>query len=158
MRVLKYFQNVVFVMFSISCIKLAQYNEYLVRTVVTDDLVYTGPSEVPAQRPVRRSLDVFFDLCPTKQLSKQPWGWWFEMPSWSLWRHCNANATHHRIENSTGHSVLKVITIGWSQFQPGSNKQLKFNLFCMSRWLLLVSIWLENLQPALCKLSVETEN
>ena len=24
-----------------------------------------------------------------KRLSKQSWGWWFEMPSRSLWRHCN---------------------------------------------------------------------
>ena len=26
-----------------------------------------------------------------KQLSKQSWGWWFETPSPSLWRHCNVN-------------------------------------------------------------------
>ena len=24
-----------------------------------------------------------------KRLSKQSWGWWFETPSCSLWRHCN---------------------------------------------------------------------
>ena len=45
--------------------------------------------EFPAQRPVTRSFDVFFDLRPNKQLSKQWWGWWFETPSWSLWRHRN---------------------------------------------------------------------
>ena len=43
-----------------------------------------------AQRPVTRSFDVFFDLGLNKRLSKQPWGWWFEMLSWSLWRQCNA--------------------------------------------------------------------
>ena len=47
------------------------------------------PGEFPAQRPVRRSFDVFFDLRPNKRLSKQSWGWWFETPSRSLWRHCN---------------------------------------------------------------------
>ena len=26
-----------------------------------------------------------------KRLSKQPWGWWFETPAWSLWRHRNDN-------------------------------------------------------------------
>ena len=31
--------------------------------------------EVPAQRPVTRSFDVFFDLRLNKQLSKQWWGW-----------------------------------------------------------------------------------
>ena len=46
-------------------------------------------SEFPAQRPVTRSFDAFFDLHPNKRLSKQPWGWWFETPSWSLWRQCN---------------------------------------------------------------------
>ena len=45
--------------------------------------------EFPAQRPVTRSFDVFFDLRLNKRLSKQPWGCWFETPSWSLWRQCN---------------------------------------------------------------------
>ena len=45
--------------------------------------------EFPSQRPVTRSLDVFFHLCPNKRLSKQSWGWWFETPSRPLWRHCN---------------------------------------------------------------------
>ena len=44
---------------------------------------------IPHKRPVTRSFDVFFDLRLNKRLSKQPWGWWFETPSWSLWRQCN---------------------------------------------------------------------
>ena len=50
---------------------------------------FTGPGEFPAQRPVTRSFDVFFDLRPNKRLSKQPRGWWFDTSSWSLWRQCN---------------------------------------------------------------------
>ena len=50
---------------------------------------FTGPGEFPTQRPVTRSFDVFFDLRLNKRLSKQPWGWWFETLSWSLWRQCN---------------------------------------------------------------------
>ena len=50
---------------------------------------FTGPGEFPAQRPVTRSFDGFFDRRPNKRFSKQPWGWWFETPSWSLWRQCN---------------------------------------------------------------------
>ena len=50
---------------------------------------FTGPGELPTQRPVTRSFDVFFDLRLNKRLSKQPWGWWFETLSWSLWRQCN---------------------------------------------------------------------
>ena len=32
---------------------------------------FTGPGDFPAQRPVTRSFDVFFDLRPNKRLSKQ---------------------------------------------------------------------------------------
>ena len=47
------------------------------------------PGEFPAQRPVTRSFDVFFDLHPNKRLSKQWWGWWFGTPPCPLWRHRN---------------------------------------------------------------------
>ena len=47
------------------------------------------PGKFPAQRPVRRSFDVFFDLRLNKRLSKHSWGWWFETPSCPLWRHHN---------------------------------------------------------------------
>ena len=39
------------------------------------------PGEFPAQRPVVRSFDAFFDLLLITRLSKQSWGWWFETPS-----------------------------------------------------------------------------
>ena len=45
--------------------------------------------EFPSQRPVTRSFGLFFDVRLKKRLSKQPRRWWFEMPSRSLWRHCN---------------------------------------------------------------------
>ena len=47
------------------------------------------PGEFPAQRPVTRSFDVFFDLRLNKRLSKQSWGWGFKTLSRPLWRHCN---------------------------------------------------------------------
>ena len=52
------------------------------------------PGEFPTQRPVTRSFDVFFDQRLNKRLSKQPWGWWFETPAWSLWRHHNDMESH----------------------------------------------------------------
>ena len=48
------------------------------------------PGEFPEQRPVTRRFDVFFDLRLNNRLSNQSWGWWFEMLSCPLWRHCNA--------------------------------------------------------------------
>ena len=53
---------------------------------------FTGPGEFPTQRPVTRSFDAFFDLRLNKPLNKQPWGWWFETLSRSLWRHRNVVA------------------------------------------------------------------
>ena len=47
------------------------------------------PGDFPAQRPVTRSFDIFFDLRPNKHMSKQWRGWWFETPSSPLWRQCN---------------------------------------------------------------------
>ena len=52
------------------------------------------PGEFPAQRPVTRSFDVFFDLHPNKRLSKQWWGWWFETPPCPLRRHRNARSLY----------------------------------------------------------------
>ena len=48
------------------------------------------PGEFPAQRPVARSFDVFFDLRLNKRLGKQSWSWWFETLSRLLWRHRNS--------------------------------------------------------------------
>ena len=51
--------------------------------------------EFPSQRPVTRSFDVFFDLHLNKRLSKQQRRRWLEMPSRSLWRHCNGYRDDH---------------------------------------------------------------
>ena len=51
--------------------------------------------EFPSQSPVTRSFDVFYDLSMNKRLSIQSWGWWFETPSRSLWRHCNDTLCFH---------------------------------------------------------------
>ena len=67
---------------------------------------FTGPGEFPTQRPVTRCFDVFFDLRLNKRLSKQPWGWWFEMPSWSLWRQCNGSFC-------SSPSVLLAVPVLW---------------------------------------------
>ena len=45
--------------------------------------------EFPAQRPVMRNFDVFFDLRLNKRLSNQSGRQWFETPSCSLLSHCN---------------------------------------------------------------------
>ena len=73
--------------------KMPTYHDDVIETVSALLDICAGNSSVsgefPAQRPVTRGFDVFFDLRPDKQLSKQSWGWWFETPSHSLWRHRN---------------------------------------------------------------------
>ena len=64
--------------------------------------------EFPAQRPVTRSFDVFFDLCLNKRLRKQSWGWWFETLSSLLWRHCNGL---HSISQRRDISIMTFQTI-----------------------------------------------
>ena len=57
---------------------------------------FTG--ELPAQRSVTWSFDVFFDLCLKQKLSKQWRRRWFETPSRSLWRRCNELISRHNID------------------------------------------------------------
>ena len=53
------------------------------------------PGEFPAQRPVTRTFDVYFDL----HLNKQSWDWWFETLSSPLWRHSDAFSGHRNSGN-----------------------------------------------------------
>ena len=48
-----------------------------------------GIPRFPAQKPVMRNFNDFFDLRLNKWLSKHSWGWWFETLPYPLWRHCN---------------------------------------------------------------------
>ena len=62
--------------------------------------------EFPAQRPVTRSFDVYFDLHLIKLLSKHSRGWWFETLSCPLWRHRNEN---HNFRCSQWHFSMVAI-------------------------------------------------
>ena len=84
--------------------------------------IYVGNSpvtgELPAQRPVTRSFDVFFDLSLSKRSSKQSLGWCFETPSCPLWLHCN--------DPNFSSSMLSLILLVHER-QPGST--YKDNIF-----------------------------
>ena len=80
------------------------------------------PGEFSAQRPVTRGFAVFFDLYLNKWLSKQSWGWWFETPSYPLWRHRNEDWSFSQtpvplIQNSSG--LLDSVTeVTYSKRRP----------------------------------------
>ena len=50
---------------------------------------FTGQRWIPHTKASDAELWCFLDLRLNKRLGKQSWGWWFETPSRSLWRHCN---------------------------------------------------------------------
>ena len=68
-------------------------------------------------RPVTQSFDVFFDLPLNKRLSKQSWGWWFEMPSCSLWHHCSEWNTSQKSGKWFLLNYWNWHTDGWSNRQ-----------------------------------------
>ena len=81
---------------------------------------FTGHGEFPAQRPVTRSFDVFFDLSLNKRLCKQSRRWWFETPLRSLWCHSNViQNCHETISNGFNRKLLlkmcHFLVIHWSQ-------------------------------------------
>ena len=52
--------------------------------------IHRSPVNSPHKGQWRGAL-MFSLICSlNKRFSKQSWGWWFETPSRSLWRHCNA--------------------------------------------------------------------
>ena len=102
--------------------------------------------EFPAQSPVMRSFDVFFELHLNKQFSKQWRCWWFEMPSHPLWCHCNGMALlsqiltmNYPIANSWNclcqiQSLIKFLKLSYSilQYHMRLNCVLmKFNIICV---------------------------
>ena len=68
------------------------------------------PGEFPAQRPVTRSFDVFFDLRLNKRLSKEHRRRWFETPSRSLWGHCNGLFDRNWGKHADSEVALKMLT------------------------------------------------
>ena len=69
--------------------------------------------EFPAQRPVTRSLGVFFDLRLNEWLCKrQSWDWWFETPSRPLWRHGNDKHSVGQTVSQANRGIRCVISHG----------------------------------------------
>ena len=78
--------------------------------------IHRSAVNLPQQRPLTRSFNVFFDRGLNKRLSKQSRHWWFETPSCSLWRHCNV-------------FLMLLIAGHWPEFEIFTVLQTVFNLF-----------------------------
>ena len=51
--------------------------------------IHRSPVNSPHKGQWHRALRFSLICALNKRMSKQSWGWWFEMASCSLWRHCN---------------------------------------------------------------------
>ena len=80
--------------------------------------------EFPSQRPVTRSLDVFFDLNLNKRLNKQSRRRWFEMSSRSLWWHRNATCIESKSRTKWKPFEQTLLATGEKYFVVG--RQLEF--------------------------------
>ena len=96
--------------------------------------------EFPTQRPVTRSFDVYFDLCPNERLSKQSWGWWFETLSSPLWRHRNVlqgyfTGTAANIQFPT-HTLKQSHGDGYCILTVSQCKRLVIHVLFRNQWLI----------------------
>ena len=102
----------------------------------------------------RRGALMFSLICALdKRLSEQSWGWWFETPSRSLWRHCNEMVSReiHRYMVSllvnfikdTRHWPLwrESTSDRWFPSQRARNAEKKFGDVIMTRNTKLVHDW-----------------
>ena len=98
-------------------------------------------SKFPAQRPVTRSFDVFFDLRVNNRLSEQSGGWWFETPSCPLWRHRNELDQYYK----TGDVVSGNIVLNLKPSKRGHQYIWRamwiFQWYDIKRATLLISLW-----------------
>ena len=98
--------------------------------------------EFPPQRPVTWSFESFL-WSLNKRLSKQTWGWWFEVPSCSLWRHCNENVHWDYITRSgslwlcdvTTESLQIPIWCDKSMVHDGLSNMIRTKSIIMLFWL-----------------------
>ena len=75
---------------------------------------FTGLRSIPRTKASDAELWCFLWSAPiNKRLSKQPWGWWFETPSWSLWRHGNECKWLHEAELVTNHWITINDAVYW---------------------------------------------
>ena len=95
--------------------------------------------EFPAQSPVTRGFDVFFDLHCNKWLSKRSWGRWFETPSHPSW--CYSKAIHNKKKISLSASVdqnnwCHVVSMSYSELTDPLVFPIlvKINIIRLSTW------------------------
>ena len=89
--------------------------------------------EFPAQSPVTRSFDAYFDLCLNKRLSKPLWGWWLETPSRSLWCHRNDMGQLPQLFDNIQYILWIIHSFGFVEFWYRSFLLMSFRAASLAR-------------------------
>ena len=82
----------------------------------------------------------FLWSAPDKRLSKQWWGWWFETPSWSLWRHRNGQRSQWQQRSlrwrhpsvTSGTVYHPVVAANWFPLKDAASRGANSTSFCSS--------------------------
>ena len=103
---------------------------------------FTGPRWISRTKASDAELWCSFDMRPNIRLSKHSWGWWFETPPQSLWRHRN------EIHTKAMHDCLFFFARVWPMESLTKGQQCGKRLHVMkSSWkfkrssLFLITYW-----------------
>ena len=95
--------------------------------------IHRWPVNSPHKGQWRGALMFSLVCALNKRLSKQSWGWWFETPSCSLWRHRNEKVSKIDQPRDMTWSVIECF-LGMLAFYFSEHYQIRFPkrcLFCM---------------------------
>ena len=79
--------------------------------------IHRSPVNSSHKNQWRGALMFSFICALNKRLSKQSWGWWFETPSRSLWRHCNVTK-----KTPVVGKIRVPILPAWIHFNPSMDR------------------------------------
>ena len=116
------------------------------------------PPHTHTQRPVTWGFVFSWIWAWINRCKKQLWGWWFETPSRSLWRHCNGVFHQHRpylqvLVVSTGQPLIRSVILYSciSNIQENDTKLYmvinsticaSHSINCISTLLMVLQMWI----------------
>ena len=94
---------------------------------------HRSPVNTPHKGQWRGALMLSLICALKKWLSKQSWGWWFEMPTRSLWRHCNAYIEYLCKDYLNARKMYNVEPIDFAHIF-NNQKFTAWISYCIKRW------------------------
>ena len=102
--------------------------------------IYQSTVNSPRKGQWRRALMFSMSCGLNKRLRKQQWGWWFETPTRSLWRHFNAS-TWTAQPCIIAHTFLRCTKLQNIYFVMSMLTELSLLLLLYITWPVLIAVW-----------------